>query len=207
MHRQRVTNVPRAGVDHRHVRIENLQTFGWSGADDADVQEGEVEVRDAAAPQLLCELLVTRLQVAGGCSGHERSAHKLERTLIIRVADLGGRSLSAAQIDPRMKAVATVSMYDMGRDRRQGLGDMSEADRRKALEDIAQQRWAEAEGGKKKYVIGTPETISAHSPAVAREFYDYYRTPRGHHPRSTTAMSPISNGALMQFCPMRRSSP
>jgi uncharacterized protein len=39
-------------------------------------------------------------------------------------------------------------MYDMGRDRRQGLGDtMSEADRSKALEDIAQQRWIEAEGG------------------------------------------------------------
>ena len=49
------------------MRIENLQTFGRSGADDANVQEREVEVRDAAAPQLLCELVVTRFQVAGGC--------------------------------------------------------------------------------------------------------------------------------------------
>ena len=49
------------------MRIENLQTFGRSGADDANVQEGEVEVRDAAAPQLLCELVVTRFQIAGGC--------------------------------------------------------------------------------------------------------------------------------------------
>jgi uncharacterized protein len=51
---------------------------------------------------------------------------------------------------------------------------MSEADRRKALEDIAAQRWVEAEGGQKTYIIGTPETITADSPDVAKEFYDYY---------------------------------
>jgi fermentation-respiration switch protein FrsA (DUF1100 family) len=71
----------------------------------------------------------------------------------------------------------------------------------KALREVVNQRWSEFEGGEKKYVIGTPETISATSPAVAREFYDYYRTPRGHHPRSTTAMSLTSDGALMNFFP------
>jgi len=121
---------------------------------------------------------------------------------VIGICGSGGFGLSAAQIDPRIKAVATISMYDMGRDRRQGLGDtMSEADRRKALETIALQRWSEAGNGEKKFVIGTPEVISTDSPAVAREFYDYYRTPRGFHPRSTTAMSLTSDGALMQFYP------
>ncbi|MEV7427935.1 dienelactone hydrolase family protein [Streptomyces sp. NPDC091212] len=68
-----------------------------------------------------------------------------ERIGAIGVCGSGGFALSAAQVDPRMKAVATVSMYDMGRDRRQGLGDtMSEADRRKALRDIAAQRWSRA---------------------------------------------------------------
>lgn len=125
-----------------------------------------------------------------------------DRIGVIGICGSGGFALSAAQIDPRLKAIATVSMYDMGRDRRQGLGDtMSEADRRKALEDIAQQRWIEAEGGAKKYVIGTPEEITPDSPDVAKEFYDYYRTRRGHHARSTTAMSLTSNGALMQFYP------
>ena len=125
-----------------------------------------------------------------------------DRIGVLGVCGSGGFALSAAQIDPRIKAVATVSMYDMGRDRRQSLGDtMPEADRRKAVEEMAQQRWIEAAGGEKKYVVGTPETISAESPAVAKEFYDYYRTPRGQHPRSTTAMSLTSNGALMQFYP------
>ena len=121
---------------------------------------------------------------------------------VIGICGSGGFSLSAAAIDPRMKAIATVSMYDMGRDRRQGLGDtMTEEDRRQALNAVAEQRWAEFEGGEKKYVIGTPEVITEDSPAVAREFYDYYRTSRGHHPRSTTAMSLTSNGALMNFFP------
>src|SRR3954470_17906199 len=104
-----------------------------------------------------------------------------ERIGVIGICGSGGFSLSAAAIDTRLKAVATVSMYDMGRDRRQGLGDtMTEEDRVKALREVVNQRWSEFEGGEKKYVIGTPETISAESPAVAREFYDYYRTPRGH---------------------------
>jgi hypothetical protein len=121
---------------------------------------------------------------------------------VIGICGSGGFALQAAKIDPRLKAVATVSMYNMGRDRRQGFGDtMSDADRGKALEEIAAQRWVEAEGGEKKYVIGTPETITKDSPDVAKEFHDYYRTPRGHHPRSTTAMSLTSNGALMEFYP------
>lgn len=124
---------------------------------------------------------------------------------VIGVCGSGSFVLSAAQIDPRMKAIATVVMWDMGRDRRQHLGDtMSEADRRKELVAIGQQRWIEAEGGEKKYVIGTPQTITADSPDFVKEFYDYYRTPRARHPRSTTAMSLTSNGALMQFYPVER---
>lgn len=121
----------------------------------------------------------------------------------IGVCGSGSFVLSAAQIDLRMKAIATVVMWDMGRDRRQGVGDtISEADRRKAVEVMVQQRWIEAEGGEKKYVIGTPEKIPADAPQFVREFYDYYRTPRARHARSTTAMSLTSNGALMQFYPV-----
>jgi len=125
-----------------------------------------------------------------------------ERIGVIGICGSGGFSLNAAAIDPRMKAVATLSMYDMGRDRRQGFGDtMTEADRVKALKAVVEQRWDEFEGREKKYVIGTPEAITADSPEVVREFYDYYRTPRGHHPRSSTAMSLTSDAALMNFFP------
>lgn len=116
----------------------------------------------------------------------------------------GGFALAAAQIDPRIKAIATVSMYDMGRDRRQHLGDtQTEAERRQELVRLGEQRWAEAAGAPTEYIVGTPRTINDDSPAVAKEFYDYYRTPRGQHPRSTTEMSWNSNGALMQFYPFQ----
>ena len=79
---------------------------------------------------------------------------------VIGVCGSGGFALSAAQIDPRMKAIATVSMYDMGRDRRQGLGHtMSEADRRRALDDIARQRWVEAEGGERSTSSERPNML------------------------------------------------
>src|SRR5438034_1599775 len=70
---------------------------------------------------------------------------------VIGVCGSGGFALSAAAIDPRMKAIATVSMYDMGRDRREGLGNtMTKEDRIKALEEVAQQRWKEFGGREKK---------------------------------------------------------
>ena len=40
---------------------------------------------------------------------------------VLGICGSGSFALSAAQIDPRMKAVATVSMYDMGAANRDGL--------------------------------------------------------------------------------------
>jgi hypothetical protein len=54
-------------IDHTHVRIENLKTFVGRRTGDADVQNGEVEVRDAALPQLLREVAIPPLEVARGC--------------------------------------------------------------------------------------------------------------------------------------------
>jgi fermentation-respiration switch protein FrsA (DUF1100 family) len=55
------------------------------------------------------------------------------------------------------------------------------------------------DGAERAMVIGTPQAITASSTEIDREFYDYYRTPRGHHPRSTTAMSRTSDAALTLF--------
>lgn len=128
-----------------------------------------------------------------------------QRIGVIGICGSGGFSLAAASVDPRLKAVVTVSMYDMGRDRRQSLGDtMTLAERRKAMDAVAAQRYVEFLGGPASYVIGCPEKIDANAPQVAKEFFDYYRTPRGHHPRSTTAATLTSNQAFMNFFPFQQ---
>ena len=125
-----------------------------------------------------------------------------ERIGVIGICGSGGFALGAAQGDPRMKAIATVVMYDIGRGNRYGLHDsVPEETRRKNIEAAARNRWVEAAGGERKYNFGVPERITADSDPITKEFFDYYRTPRGAHPRSTTAMTASSVPALMQSFP------
>jgi fermentation-respiration switch protein FrsA (DUF1100 family) len=123
-----------------------------------------------------------------------------DRIGVLGVCGSGGFGLAAAEIDPRIKAVATVSMYDIGQAKRQGLAaTLDEGALRKTLDEVAAQRWAEVDGAERTMVIGTPEVLTASSTAIDREFYDYYRTPRGQHPRATTAFSRTSDAPMMLF--------
>lgn len=118
----------------------------------------------------------------------------------IGVCGSGGFGLAAAEIDPRIKAVATVSMYDIGQAKRQGLAEKTDLGALKTnLEKVAAQRWAEVDGAERSLVIGTPQALTEASTAIDREFYDYYRTPRGQHPRSTTAFTRTSDAQMSQF--------
>ena len=60
------------------------------------------------------------------------------------------------------------------------------------------------DGAERALVIGTPQIITEESSAIDREFYDYYRTPRGQHPRSTTAMSLTSSAPMTLFSAFER---
>lgn len=124
-----------------------------------------------------------------------------ERIGVLGVCASGGFAIAAAQIDPRIKAVATVSMYDMGGAKRDGLNKtMSDKDRKALLEEIASERWAEVDGGETHYTA-LPEKIDSSTDAVTREFFEYYRTPRGRHPRSTTGVSLTSSASYFHFRP------
>ncbi len=123
-----------------------------------------------------------------------------ERIGVIGVCGSGGFGLAAAETDPRIKAVVTVSMYDIGQATRQGLAENTDgATLRDRLAKVAAQRWAEVDGAERAMNIGTPERLTENSTAIDREFYDYYRTPRGQHPRSTTAFSLTSSAPMSLF--------
>lgn len=120
---------------------------------------------------------------------------------VLGICGSGGFAVCAASIDPRIAAVATVSMYDMGRATRQGLRDsMTKAQRHALLEQVAEQRYREFLGEAPRIRFGTPEKLPPDAGDVAKAFYAYYRTERGYHPRyQGTRFTSIAQ--LMTFHP------
>lgn len=161
--------------------------YGDSGGEPRRIEVPEIRVEDysAAVDFLSNHSLVDpdKIGVIGICGG-------------------GGYSVSAAAIDHRIKAVATISMYDMGRARRQGLGDtITYEQRMKTLDEIGVQRTKEFAGGERRDIGAIPESVKPTDPENLRDFYDYYRTPRGQHPNSTSYYTFTSLAPMMNFFP------
>lgn len=111
---------------------------------------------------------------------------------IIGICGFGGFALNATAVDKRVKAVATTSMYDMPRVTSKGYYDkVTLEERTKTLEQMGQQRWKDAESGKTELgPRSNPEKLKGDEPQFIKDYFDYYRTPRGFHERSIN-----SNGA------------
>lgn len=123
-----------------------------------------------------------------------------ERIGVIGICGWAGFALNATAIDKRIKAVATTSMYDMTRVMSRGYNDIVTSEQRNhTLEELGQQRWKDAQSG--KYAPSSnnlPEKLTGSEPQFVKEYFDYYKTPRGFHPRSInsnsswTATNPLS---------------
>jgi uncharacterized protein len=132
-----------------------------------------------------------------------------ERIGALGICGSGSFVISAAKIDPRIKAVGTVSMYDMGAANRFGLGGSVTLEQRRAvLDQIAAQRDAEFAGGAPEYTSGTVHELTAESTPVEREFYDFYRTARGAYTpegatvETTTHPTLTSNARFLNYFPL-----
>ena len=122
---------------------------------------------------------------------------------VIGICGGGCYSVSATQIDHRIKALATISMYDMGRARRQGIGDTQTYQQRMSiLDEIGRQRTAEYGGAVRKDIRALPEKVDENTPKFAIDFLDYYDNPeRGQHSNSTGYYSYTSLAPMMNFFP------
>ena len=111
---------------------------------------------------------------------------------IIGICGFGGFSLNAAIVDKRIKAVATTSMYDITRVSYGGYYDKTTLEERtKMLEMLSLQRWKDAEKGTPEYGIRpNSDTLTGNEPQFIKDYFNYYKTPRGFHARSIN-----SNGA------------
>lgn len=121
---------------------------------------------------------------------------------VIGVCGSGGFALAAAAVDPRIRALATISMYDIGGMVREGFGKSQTKEEYRALiEAVGQERWTEAAGGKMVMAGGAPTEVTNNMPRIFREFHDYYHTPRGQHPRAPTSFSMTSNATMSSARP------
>jgi uncharacterized protein len=168
------------------------------------------EVRDVGSPEIFTEDFSAAVDYIGLLPSVDRN-----RIGVLGICGLSGMALTAAASDSRIKAVATASMYDMSRSMSRGYKDgYTLEQRKKAIDYLSRQRWTDAETGKTSLglhevpfdengnlVKGNrvlPDTLPGNPDPVLAAFFDYYRTPRGFHPRSVnsttawTATTPMS---------------
>lgn len=159
--------------------------------------------RNNVSPEQYAESFSGAVDYLGTLSFVDRS-----RIGAIGICGSGSFVVSAAKLDPRIAAIATASMYDMGTVTRQGLESSQSVEARKQIiAAAASQRWAELDGAETEYALGTPLEITNSSSAVDREFFDFYRTSRGlttpvgSMPNITTASTLTSNVRFMNLYP------
>ncbi|MCH5149148.1 MAG: alpha/beta hydrolase [Spirochaetales bacterium] len=165
---------------------------GDSGGDVRDVASFDINTDDFSAA-------VDYLSTYGGVDPEKIGA--------VGICGWGGFVLNTAAIDTRIKATAAITMYDMHRISANGYDDVNdnEASRaavKKALNEIRTNDYAQ---NKVTFAGGNPETLTGDEPQFMKEYWEYYKTPRGYHKnsvnsnggwRSTSALSLINTPIL-----------
>jgi fermentation-respiration switch protein FrsA (DUF1100 family) len=172
------------------------------------------EPRNVASPDINTEDFSAAVDYLGLQASVDR-----KRIGALGICGFSGMALTAATSDSRIRAVATVSMYDMSRSiSRSHKDSYTKEQRRQVIDYISQQRWADAENGndslglhevpfdeKGNIVKGQrvlPESLPQNPNPVLAAFFDYYKTPRGFHPRginSTTAWTATTPMSFLSF--------
>lgn len=176
--------------------------------------ESAGEVRNVASPDIYTEDFSAAVDFIGLQPFVDR-----DRIGVLAICGLTGMAITAASSDSRIKAVATTAMYDMSRSMSKGYQDFyTQEQRQKVVDYLSQQRWADAEQGifatglhevpfdKNGNIVKAdrlfPDVLPADADPVSKIFFNYYKTPRGFHPRainSTTAWTATTPMSFFSF--------
>lgn len=156
--------------------------FATLAFDPSYTGESGGEPRNVASPDINTEDFSAAVDFLGLHAAVDR-----QRIGIVGICGWGGMALNAAAIDKRIRAVATSTMYDMTRVMAKGYYDSTTPEQRaQALEQLGEQRWRDAEAGAPAYGPVSLE-LQGGEPQFVVEYADYYKTPRGFHPRSVNS--------------------
>lgn len=157
--------------------------------------ESEGEPRHVSSPDIFTENFSASVDYLGLQSIVDR-----EKIGVIGICGSAGFALSAAQMDTRIKAVATASMYDMTA---AGRSFMNKEAILATKEKLSAQRWIDAENGYPEYIPFFPEEPLEEVPAELEEptaeWFRFYATKRGHHPNARGGFTSTSDLAFLNY--------
>ncbi|MGB9938566.1 alpha/beta hydrolase [Methanosarcina sp.] len=195
-----VIGTPYGGVKEQGAGIyaQNMAERGFVAIafDESFNGESSGEPRHVSSPDIFVEDFSAGVDFLGTRPFVDRN-----RIGAIGICGSGGFAVTAAQVDRRIKAVATVSMYDMSRVKRKGWEDgMTDEQRNEYLDHLGEQRWKDFEDGYPEMTPSFPDEIPEEDiDPVSSEFMEYYVAPRGHHPNSIGAFTITSDMPFMNF--------
>ena len=105
---------------------------------------------------------------------------------ILGICGWGGMAINTAALDTRIKATAAMTMYDMTRVNAKGYFDSEDSEEARYQKRAAMcaQRLEDLKAGEYKLGGGVVDPLPEDAPFFVKDYYDYYKTPRGYHPRS-----------------------
>lgn len=124
-----------------------------------------------------------------------------EKLGVIGICGWGGMALNAAAIDTRIKATAAMTMYDMSRVNAKGYFDAEDSAeaRYEKKKSLNAQRLADYRSGEYTLGGGVVDPLPEDAPFFVKDYYDYYKTERGYHPRSLNSNGGWNVTGCMSF--------
>ena len=109
-----------------------------------------------------------------------------ERIGIIGICGWGGMAINTAALDTRIKATASMTMYDMTRVNAKGYFDSEDSEEARYAKRSAMcaQRLEDLKNGEYKLGGGVVDPLPEDAPFFVKDYFDYYKTKRGYHARS-----------------------
>ena len=139
-----------------------------------------------------------------------------DRIGVIGICGWGGMAINAAAIDTRIKATAAITMYDMSRVTANGYFDNEDSEQTRFEKRAALNAQRTEDYRTSIYALagGVVDPLPEDAPQFVKDYYGYYKTPRGYHPRSlnsnngwnTTSSLSFLNMPIMQYAGEIRSA-
>ena len=124
-----------------------------------------------------------------------------EKIGILGICGWGGLAINAAAVDTRVKATVASTMYDMTRVTANGYFDKedSPAARKAKKEAMNAQRIQDFKSGTYELGGGVPDKLPDGAPQFVKDYYAYYKTPRGYHRRSLNSNGGWNKTSFLSF--------